>query len=115
MRRANRTIEDRLEDIERELLEVKAMLTNFSNRQTKIVDEAEEEFMNVKDVTRFLKVEPAVVYAACNKGEIPFWKVGKMYKFKKVDVLKWMEKDRKSLIDVDAYVDKYLQKHTLKG
>ena len=37
-----------------------------------------------------------------------------MYKFKKVDVLKWMEKDRKNLIDVDAYVDKYLQKHTLK-
>jgi excisionase family DNA binding protein len=115
MRRANRTIEDRLEDIERELLEVKSMLTGFFNRQTKIVDEAEEEFMNVKDVTSFLKVEPAVVYAACNKGEIPFLKVGKMYKFKKADVLKWMEKDKKNLIDVDAYVDKYLQKHTLKG
>ena len=38
-----------------------------------------------------------------------------MYKFKKADVLKWMEKGKERLVDVDAYVDKYLQKHTLKG
>jgi excisionase family DNA binding protein len=111
----NRTIEDRLEDIEKQLLEVKSMVIMLSNRQTKIADEKEEEFMNVKDVTRFIKVESAVIYAACNKGEIPYLKVGKMYKFKKADVLKWVEKDKKSLIDVDAYVDKYLQKHTMKG
>jgi hypothetical protein len=60
-------------------------------------------------------VEPTVVYAACNKGELPFVKVGKMYKFKKVDVLKRPEKDRNKLCDVDAYVSKYLQEHSLKG
>jgi hypothetical protein len=38
-----------------------------------------------------------------------------MYKFKKADVLKWVEKEREKLVEVDAYVDKYLQKHALKG
>jgi excisionase family DNA binding protein len=72
--------------------------------------------MNVKDVARFLKVETAVVYAACNKGEIPFLKIGKLYKFKKTDVLKWLEKDKGSkVVDVDAYVNEYLQKKILKG
>ena len=72
--------------------------------------------MNVKDVARFLKVETTVVYAACNKGEIPFLKVGKLYKFKKADVLKWLYKDKgNKLIDGDEYVNKYLQKHILKG
>lgn len=72
--------------------------------------------MNVKDVAKFLKVEVAVVYAACNKGKISFLKVGKLYKFKKADVLKWLEKDKDNkLMDVDEHVNKYLQKDTLKG
>ena len=76
----------------------------------------EEVFMNVKDVARFLKVETAVVHSACSKGEIPFLKIGKLYKFKKNDVLNWLEKDKESkVVDVDAYVNKYLQKNILKG
>lgn len=72
--------------------------------------------MNVKDVAKFLKVETAVVDAACNNGEIPFLKVGRLYKFMKADVLMWLEKDKgNKLIDVDEYVNKYLQKNILKS
>lgn len=67
--------------------------------------------MNVKDVAKFLKVEMAVVYSACNKGEIPFCKVGKLHKFKKADVLKWLEKAKnKEIFDADEYVNKYCRK-----
>lgn len=84
--------------------------------QTKRIIDNEEMFMNVKDVARFLKVETADVYAACNKGEIPFLKIGKLYKFKKTDVLKWLKKEKENkLVDVDEYVNKYLQKNILKG
>src|SRR5947209_4575721 len=95
--RTNRTIEDRLEDIEQELLQVKMMLTDVLSAQVKSSDTIEGALLNVKDVAAFLKVEPAVVYAACNKGEIAFIKTGKTYKFKKADVLKWLEKDKKNL------------------
>ena len=71
--------------------------------------------MNVKDVARFLKVETAVVYAACSKGELPFLKIGKLYKFKKNDVLKWLGKEKQNkVVDVDAYVSKYLQNNILR-
>jgi excisionase family DNA binding protein len=64
----------------------------------------------------FLKWKTAVVYAACNKGEIPFLKGGKLYKFKKADVLMWLEQDKnKQIYDADEYVNKYLQKNILKG
>ena len=56
------------------------------------------------------------MYAACGKGELPFLKIGKLYKFRKRDVLKWLEKDKENkLVDVDAYVSKYLQNNILKG
>lgn len=113
---STRTTEDRLEDIEKEVHQVKMMLKELLSGQPKIRTEKEECLMNVKDVAKFLKVEAPVVYAACNKGEISFLKVGKLYKFKKADVLKWLDKSKDNkLIDVDEYVNKYMQKHTLKG
>ena len=112
----NRTIEDRLEDIEKEIHQIKMMCIQLLSGQTKVSIENENMFMNVKDIAKFLKVETAVVYAACSKGELPFLKIGKLYKFKKTDVLKWLEKDKESkVVDVDAYVSKYLQNNILKG
>ena len=113
---STRTIEDRLEDIEKEVHQVKRRLTEFLGGKPKGGIDDEDALMNVKDVAKFLKVETAFVYAACNKGEITFLKVGKLYKFKKADVLKWLEKDKgHKLIDVDDYVNKYLQKNILKS
>ena len=68
------TIEDRLEDIEKQVHLVKMMLTEFLGGKPKSGIDDEGVLMNVKDVVKFLKVETAVVYAACNKGEIPFFK-----------------------------------------
>jgi excisionase family DNA binding protein len=108
----NRTIED----LEKEKHQVRMMCMRFLSGQTKRTVENKEMLMNVKDVARFLKVETAVVYAACSKGEIPFLKKGKLYKFKKTDVLKWLEKEKQNkVVDVDAYVSKYLQSNILKG
>jgi excisionase family DNA binding protein len=102
--------------MEKEIHEVKMICIQFLSGHTKGTVENEEMFMNVKDVARFLKVETAMVYAACSKGEIPFLKIGKLYKFKKVDVLKWIEKEKQNkVVDVDAYVSKYLQNNILKG
>jgi excisionase family DNA binding protein len=117
MRRGiNRTIEDRLEDIETEVRQIRSMLTELLGSQAKPASSTEEGLMNVKDVAGFLKVEAAAVYAACNKGELPFVKVGKMYKFRKTDVLKWLDtqKDIKET-NIDSYIGRYLQKDTLKG
>ena len=111
----NRTIEERLQQIEKDVSEIKLMLINFLSdfRQTQ---SKEEPLLNVKDVSSFLKVDSSIIYAACSKGELSFIKIGKSYKFKKVDILKWMENGRDKVVtNVDDYVNSYLQKHTLRG
>ena len=57
----NRTIEDRLEEIEKDIHQVKMMCIQMLASQRKEIIENDEMFMNVKDVARFLKVETAVV------------------------------------------------------
>lgn len=111
----NRTIEERLEQIEKDVNQIKLMfiehLSNYTKTQSK-----EESLLNVKDVSSFLKVDNSIIYAACSKGELPFIKIGKSYKFKKDDILKWMESCRnKSAINIDDYVNSYLQRHILRG
>ena len=64
----------------------------------------------------FLKVDNNLIYTACSKGEIPFIRIGKSYKFKKEDIVKWMESGQdKNVVNVDNYVNSYLQKNTLRG
>jgi len=111
----NRTIEERLEHIEKDVSQIKLMLSNFLSDFTKS-QSIEESLLNVKDVSSFLKVDSNIIYAACSKGELPFIKIGKSYKFKKEDILKWIENGRdKVVINVDDYVNSYLQRHTLRG
>src|ERR1035437_1106578 len=111
----HRTIEEQLGQIENDVNQIKVMFINFLSNYTN-TEAKEESLLNVKDVSSFLKVDNNVIYTACSKGEIPFIKIGKSYKFKKEDILKWMENGKdKRVINVDDYVNSYLQKHTLRG
>ncbi len=111
-----RTIEDRLEHIESEVHQIKFMLAELFSKKPIQEDKQEDQFMTVKEVAQFLKVDPIKIYSACSKGEIRFIKLGKLYKFKKEDVLRWVQKSKTlPQIDVDDYVEKYLQKNILKG
>lgn len=108
-------MDDRLEQIEKEVIQIKLMLTKFLSNQNSS-QSISESLLNVKDVSAFLKIDSSLIYTACNKGEIPFLKIGKSYKFKKEDILDWVENGKnKNMIDVDEYVNNYLQKHTLRG
>jgi excisionase family DNA binding protein len=105
----------RLQRIETELREIKKMLGHVisSNAKEKIFEK--ETLMSVKEVAAFTKVNTSVIYNKCAAGEIPFFKVGKLYKFKKEDILRWLESKNEKSVDVDAYVNDYLQKHLMKG
>ena len=116
----HRTIEDRLEEIETEVHDIKSMLLKYFALKTEAKsDKLEEVLMNVKDVAKFTGVEPPIIYAACAKGQIQFIKIAKLYKFKKHEILKWLNGEKEppihKEINVDEYVDSYLQKHSLNG
>ncbi len=116
MKTQYRTIEERLEHIEIAVQEVKSLVLKLAVPKSVPEERANEEFMNVKELVKFAKVEASVIYSACAKRELKFIKLGKLYKFRKQDVLGWMNSGRpENVIDVDEYVDKYLQKNRLKG
>ena len=109
-----RTVEDRLQMIEEYLLEIKSMLrpASISKQQTS----EQETLISVKDVAKLVKCDSAVVYAACKRNELPYIRLGKLYKFRKAEVLQWMTAQNANPNNtVDDYVNKYLQKHLLKG
>jgi|ERR1035437_2022413 excisionase family DNA binding protein len=111
----HRTIEEQLGQIENDVNQIKVMFINFLSNYTN-TEAKEESLLNVKDVSSFLKVDSNIIYTACSKGEIPFIKIGKSYRFKKQDILKWMESYQdKKVFNVDNYVNAYLQKNTLRG
>jgi excisionase family DNA binding protein len=112
----HRTMEDRLDEIEHGVHEIKTLLLKLTLPKTFTTEKLVDEFMNVKELARFAKVETSTIYSACARHEIKFLKLGKLYKFKKDDVMAWLNsKSNGNSIDVDEYVEKYLQKHVLKG
>jgi excisionase family DNA binding protein len=72
--------------------------------------------MSVKQVAQFLGVVINIIYVKCAKGDIPYFKIGKQYRFKKEDILNWVkEQNECPEFCVDDYVNKYMLKHVLKG
>lgn len=107
--------DERWEKIESDLLEIKTLLKQLSDKVSEKT-EPKEEILNSREVARLLSVDVATIYSRCAKGAIPHFRIGKQYKFRLSEINAWLEKgDIHSAIDVDQYVNEYLQKHTIKG
>lgn len=111
------TMEQRLKNIEDNLAIIKQMLEKVLNsNQATVAIEDDCEIMTVNQVAKFLNLDPNVIYQKCGKGDMPYFRIGKGYRFKKNEILKWVE-NQKELpeISVDDYVERYLQKNRLKA
>jgi excisionase family DNA binding protein len=110
----SRSVEERLQTIEEYLLEIKSMLKPATISQKQIIEP--EGLISVKDAAKLGKIDSVVIYGACKRNELPYIRLGKLYKFRKQDFLKWLNAQNNSPNNaVDDYVNKYLQKHLLKG
>jgi excisionase family DNA binding protein len=49
-----------------------------------------KEFFTVKEIAKYLKVNPATVYRMLRKGGIPAFKVGSEWRFKKRSIDMWI-------------------------
>jgi excisionase family DNA binding protein len=110
-------MEQRLEKMEADIQHIKTLLTELldTTRMT-LQNHSEERIMSAKEVADFLKLDLNIIYSKCANGEIPHFKMGKLYKFKKSEILKWVQQQEgSSPFSVDDYVERYLQKNLLKG
>jgi len=49
------------------------------------------ELLTVKELAQFLKVSEMDIYLMAQKRRIPFKRFGKLYRFDKEEILKWIE------------------------
>lgn len=48
------------------------------------------EIMTVKEVARYFRVSSKTIYEAVRKGMLRSFQVGRLYRFHRKDVLRWM-------------------------
>jgi excisionase family DNA binding protein len=58
----------------------------------------EREIWAIKQVAFYLRINPKTVYELVNSGELPGFKVGGSWRFKKADIKQWVD-ERKKLWD----------------
>jgi excisionase family DNA binding protein len=84
--------------------------------EVKNIEREKEDLMTLKEVANLIKMDESTIVNKCNKGEMPFLKKGKGYKFRKSELMDWMQKnDTEMLGSIDEYVSRYLQENPLKG
>lgn len=108
--------EDRLGKMEMDLQLIKSMLKEVLTNQANGTANSEERIMNVNEAVEFLGIEKHILYAKCASGDIPSFRVGKLYKFKRSELIQWMDgQGLNKKLDTDEYVNRYLQMNILKG
>jgi len=61
------------------------------------VREVEETFFTVQELAQYLKMKPITIYKHASKGEIPGFKIGAAWRFKKSSIDKWIEEQEKGI------------------
>lgn len=104
--------EQRLCEIQNELQLVKAMLTEILAYQQA---EVKDSVMDVNELSELVNLDKHIIYAKCANGHIPYFKIGKRYKFKKSEIRSWLQKQSADQqASTDDYVNRYLQKKVLR-
>jgi len=58
----------------------------------------EEAFFTVQELAQYLRMKPITIYKHAAKGQLPGFKVGATWRFKKSSIDKWIEERER-----DAY------------
>jgi excisionase family DNA binding protein len=61
-----------------------------------------KEFLTIDEVSEYLGIKKSSLYTKVERREIPYYKVGRLVRFKKSDIDPWMEKFKSEPLDLDA-------------
>lgn len=104
--------EQRLSVIQSELQQVKDMLTEILAYQQA---EMKDSVLDVNELSEMLNLDKHIIYAKCGNGQIPCFKIGKRYKFKKSEIKTWLKnQSAEQHTTTEEYVNRYLQKKVLR-
>ena len=55
-----------------------------------------DEFLTMKEVATLLKIGEKTAYTMAQRGELPGFKVGGQWRFKRADIDRWIEKQKET-------------------
>lgn len=57
----------------------------------------EERFFTVQELAAYLRMKPITIYKHASKGDLPAFKVGAAWRFKKSSIDKWIEDQEREI------------------
>ncbi len=58
-------------------------------------------FLTVEQVSSLLNMKRSSVYGLVESGVIPYYRIGRLIRFKEIDIESWMEGHRREALDVN--------------
>jgi len=68
-----------------------------------------KEFLTIDEVSEYLGIKKSSLYSMVERKEIPYYKVGRLVRFKKSDIDPWMEKFKSEPLDSYAKARRILK------
>jgi excisionase family DNA binding protein len=70
-----------------------------SKKRIEVSTPEAEPLWTVKEVARYLRIKPETVRAMARRGDLPVVKVGRMWRFKRNLIEKWLQECSENPID----------------
>lgn len=108
--------DERWERIEKELSDIKTLLTKVLAAIGDGSTGEDDSILSAREVARQLSVDIATIYTKCADGSLPHFKIGKRYRFRQSEIDDWIKKKNENQdVDIDDYVNRYLQKTIIRS
>ena len=59
----------------------------------------ENEFFNISKLSLYLNIKESTLYTKVQIGELPHYRIGRLIRFKKADIDRWLEEQRIDPVD----------------
>jgi excisionase family DNA binding protein len=63
------------------------------------IQDSSQGYENVQDTAEYLAFKPSTIYTLVERKEIPFYKVGRLIRFRRVEIDEWMQTHKEPVVD----------------
>ena len=72
-------------------------------------DNGNSEYFDIRGPSKYLEIKVSTLYSLVAKREIPFYRIGRLVRFRKAEIELWMESNKKKCIDISKEARKVLE------
>ena len=87
---------------------------NCSNGSGRMSERALKEFLVIDELSQYLGIKKSSLYSMVERREIPFYKIGRLVRFKKEDIDAWVESLKFEVVSPQAEARKIINKGPLE-